>query len=62
MRRVPEVVHFPRCNKSDIDWYLRIPTDPSSADAKDEMQPKLYEQEDATLKPTFNVTDSYLPH
>ena len=26
--RIPDVVDFSRCNNADINWYIRMPTDP----------------------------------
>ena len=31
--RLPEVMDVPRCNNADIDWYMRMPTDPPPIDA-----------------------------
>ena len=34
----PEVLNFTLCNTADIDWYVRMPTDPPLVASKDEMQ------------------------
>ena len=41
--RLSEVRDFPRCNKADIDWYVRMPTDPPLVDPNVKMLPEKYE-------------------
>ena len=31
---LPEVMGFPRFNNADIDWYMRMPTDPLPFDPR----------------------------
>ena len=56
-----EVMNFPRCIITDIDWYMRMLTDPLPVDPKVEMLPKLCEEE-ANLEPSFSMIESELPH
>ena len=53
MPRLQGVVDFPRFNRTDIEWYIRMPTDPSLVDPKEEMKPKLCEETGASLEPSF---------
>ena len=55
-------VDFPRCNNDEIDWYMKMQTDPPQVDPKVETLSELCEEEGATLEPTFPMTDSQLPH
>ena len=55
-------VKIPRCSNADVDWYVRMPTDPPLFDPKVEMLPELFEREGATLEPTFPMIDSQLVH
>ena len=60
--RFPEVVYFPKCNNADIDWYVRMPTDPSLVGPKIETMTAVYEEEGGTLDPAFPMIDSWLLH
>ena len=60
--RFPEIVNFPRCNNADIEWYVRIPANSPLVGPKIETFPEPYEEEDATLEPTFPVIDNQFPH
>ena len=53
---------FPRHNNADIDWYMRMPTDPSQIDLKVEMLPDICKEEDVTLELTFLLIDHQCPH
>ena len=58
--KAPKVGNCSRCNSTDIDWYVRIPTDPS-------LVPRMncilsYEEEGATQESTDPERDSQLPH
>ena len=59
--RFPQVVESLRYNRADIDWYMRMPTDPPLADPKDDKQPELCEEAGATWEPAFPERDSHLP-
>ena len=39
-----------RCNNSDTDWYVWMPTNPLGGVPQVEMQLKLYKEEDAILE------------
>ena len=60
--RLPELVGLPRFQRTDIDWYMRMPTDPPLVNPKVEMLLELCDEEDATLKLTFLFIVSQLPH
>ena len=47
------------CNDANIDWYIRIPTDPPSGDSKVTMQPEICKEEGATLEPAFPIVDNF---
>ena len=46
-------------NNADIDWYVRMPTDPPLVDTKVETLTRLCQEEGATLEPTFPVVVSF---
>ena len=54
-KKFPEVMTTPECNKADIDWYGRKPTDPPLVDTKAGKLLGLCKEEDATLAPTFPI-------
>ena len=58
----PKVVDFPTGNSADIDWYVRMPTDPPPVDPWDETLPVLCEEEGAIVEPTFPMIDSQIPY
>ena len=60
--KLPEVVNFLSSTNAEIDWSMRMPTDPPLVDPKAEKLPELCEEEVATLEPTFPVIDNQLPH
>ena len=49
------------CKNADIDWYVRMPSDPPLVDPKVERLLQLYKEEDITAKPTFSVIDNWIP-
>ena len=53
---------FPRCNNSGIEWYGRMPADPSLVDPKGEKPSEPSEGEDATPETSDPVTDNQPPH
>ena len=53
-----EVVEFPRCNNTDIEWYGRMPTDTPLVDLKIKKLPKQCKREDATPETTDPMTDN----
>ena len=56
-----EVTVTAECNKADIDWYVRKPTDPSPVDPEACKPLGLCGEEDATLVPTFPMKYSQVP-
>ena len=60
--RIPEAVDFPRCNTSEMDWYMTMSTHPAPVEPEVEMQPELCEEEDAILKLTFLMIGNQLGH
>ena len=52
---LPEVVDLPRCNNANIDWNVRMPTDPCVVDHKVEMLLRQCEEEDHTLETTTTI-------
>ena len=57
-----EVMGFPKCNKGDIDWYMRIPTDTPQADPKARKLPRQCEEADGTLRLASSMIERWLPH
>ena len=57
--KVPRGRGLYKFNSIDIDWYMRMPTDQSLADPKDEIQPELCQEADATQEPTEPERDSF---
>ena len=53
---------FPECNKADIDWYVKMPTDPSLVDHKASKLPGQCKEGDATLGLAFPMIESQLQH
>ena len=60
--RSPEVVDFPRCNNTEIESFMRMPTDLPMVAYKVEMLLGQCEEVDATLEATVSVTDNQFPH
>ena len=50
---------IPKCNTADIDWYVRMPTDPPLVYPTDEMQPELCEEAGAIWELIFPQRDSF---
>ena len=46
-------VDFLRCNNADIDWYMRMPRDPTPVHPKVEMQFELCKEDNATPELTY---------
>ena len=59
MPSLPEVVDFPTCNNADLDWCVRMPTNPPPVYPKFEMLPWLCEEKGPTLDPTLTVIVSF---
>ena len=57
-----EVMDSSECNDADIDWYMRMPTNPPLVDSWVEMPLKLCEEEDVILDPIPSETDNQLLH
>ena len=57
-----EVRVFPLGNKFDIDWYMRMPTDPYLDHPKAGLLLEQCDEGYAILESTFPMTDSQLPH
>ena len=53
---------FMMYNNANIDWYVRMPTDPLPVDLKIEVLSEQYKEEGATLELTFPMIDNWLPH
>ena len=60
--RLLEVMVFPEGNRAEIDWYVRMPTDPPPGDTKIGKLLRQCVEEDATLGPTFPMINSQFPH
>ena len=60
--RLLKVMDSPRCNNSDIDRYMTMPTYLPPVDHKGETLLELSEEEDAILEPTFPTRDNQFPH
>ena len=52
--------HSSECNKADIDWYVRMPTNPLQVNPNGKMLLALGEGEDAILEPISPKTDNWL--
>ena len=49
---------FPECNKGDINWFVRMPTDPPLVDPKAGKLPGQCKKGDATLGLAFFKIES----
>ena len=59
IHRFTEVMDFPWCNKTDIDCYVRMPTDPPQTAPIVEISIEPYKKTNAILEPTFPMIISF---
>ena len=56
--RLPELVHFPLCNKTNIHQYVRMPRDLPPTSPKVGMLSEVFKEEHVTVELTFPVIDT----